>query len=55
VHGAAALVKSGRRETGERRWSPAGKRARVSGLMARATVYNKLISTVFAARIKHPR
>jgi hypothetical protein len=55
VHAAAALVKSGTRETGEREWSAAGERARVSGLMPRATVFTKPISTVFAARIKHPR
>jgi len=51
VHAAAALVKSGARETGEREWSAAGKRARVSGLMSRTTSFLKPISLVFAARI----
>ena len=49
------LSNAARDETGERAWSPAGDTARVSGLMSRATVFTKLISTVFAARIKRPR
>ena len=56
VHVFVALVKCVRFcETGERRWWPSADRARVSGLMPRATIFSKPISTVFAARIKHSR